>query len=49
VRSLAHALLGALDELALMIARADDVGTARREAGETLDRLLAAVSAARYG
>lgn len=40
---LAHALLGALHELALLIARADDVPTARREAGETLDRLLGAV------
>jgi AcrR family transcriptional regulator len=45
VSSLAHALLGALHELALLIARADDVPTARREAGEALDRLLAAVVA----
>jgi AcrR family transcriptional regulator len=46
VRPLAHALLGALHELALFIARSDDVPTARREAGETLDRLLAALAAA---
>ena len=45
VRPLAHALLGALDEVALLIARADDVPSARREVGETLDRLLAALGA----
>lgn len=45
VNPLAHALLGALHELALLIARADDVSTARREAGDTLDRLLGAVTA----
>ena len=44
VDPLAHALLGALHELALQIARAADVPTARREAGETLDRLLAAAT-----
>jgi AcrR family transcriptional regulator len=45
VRPLAHVLLGALDEAALFIARADDVATARREVGETLDRLLTALTA----
>jgi AcrR family transcriptional regulator len=44
VRPLAHVLLGALDEAALLIARADDVVSARREVGETLDRLLTALS-----
>jgi AcrR family transcriptional regulator len=47
VRPLAHVLLGALDEAALYIARADDVAAARREIGETLDRLLTALTAAR--
>ena len=45
VRPLARVLLGALDEAALYIARAGDVTTARREMGETLDRLLAALTA----
>ncbi len=45
VRPLAHILLGALDEAALLIARADDVATARREVGETLDFLLTALTA----
>jgi AcrR family transcriptional regulator len=45
VRPLAHVLLGALDEAALLIARADDVEAARREVGETLDRLLTALTA----
>jgi AcrR family transcriptional regulator/SAM-dependent methyltransferase len=45
VRPLAHVLLGALDEAALLIARADDVAAARREVGETLDRLLGALTA----
>jgi AcrR family transcriptional regulator len=44
VTPLAHALLGALHELALLIAGADDRPAARREAGETLDRLLTAVT-----
>ena len=47
VRPLAHVLLGALDEAALYIARADDVAGARREIGETLDRLLTALTGAR--
>jgi AcrR family transcriptional regulator len=44
VRALAHVLLGALDEAALLIARADDVATARREVGETLDFVLSALT-----
>jgi AcrR family transcriptional regulator len=44
VRPLAHVLLGALDEAALLIARADDVATARREVGQTLDYLLTALT-----
>jgi AcrR family transcriptional regulator len=47
VRPLAHVLLGALDEAALYIARSDDVAAARREIGETLDRLLTALTEAR--
>ena len=47
VRPLAHVLLGALDEAALYIARSDDVAAARREIGETLDRLLTALTDAR--
>jgi AcrR family transcriptional regulator len=43
-RPLAHVLLGALDEAALFIARADDVAAARREVGETIDFLLAALT-----
>jgi AcrR family transcriptional regulator len=45
VPPLAHLLLGALDEAALLITRADDVPTARREVGEALDRLLVALTA----
>jgi AcrR family transcriptional regulator len=45
VRPLAHVLLGALDEAALLVARADDVKKTRQEVGETLDRLLAALAA----
>jgi AcrR family transcriptional regulator len=45
VRPLAHVLLGALDEAALLVARADHADRARREVGETLDRLLAGLVA----
>ena len=38
VEPLAHALLGALDEVAMLVARADDPAAARAEAGETLRR-----------
>jgi hypothetical protein len=37
-------LLGALDEIAMLVARAEDPAAARREAGETLDGLLAALA-----
>jgi hypothetical protein len=42
---LSHALLGALDEVAMLVARADDPKTARAEAGQTIETLLAAVRA----
>ncbi len=47
VEPLAHALLGALDELALMVARADDPQVAREEAGRTLETLVRAFAARR--
>jgi hypothetical protein len=37
-------LLGACSEGALLIARADDIATARREVGQTLDYLLTALT-----
>lgn len=40
VAALAHVLLGALNEAALFIARADDPPAARRDVGEVLARLL---------
>ena len=40
VEPLAHALLGALDEVAMLVARADDPVAARAEAGETLGGLV---------
>ena len=40
VRPLAHILVGALDEAALYIARADDPDTARAEMTEVLSRML---------
>jgi AcrR family transcriptional regulator len=46
VEPLSHALLGALDEIAMLVARADDPTTARAEAGQTIESLLAAVAAA---
>ena len=45
VDPLAHALLGALDEIAMLVARADDPPRARAEAGETLAGLIEALSA----
>ena len=45
VRSLTHALIGAVDELAMMVARADDPGAARAEASETLAGLIEALRA----
>jgi AcrR family transcriptional regulator len=46
LRPLAHVLMGALDEAAMLVARAADPERARAEVGETLDALLAALSAA---
>jgi AcrR family transcriptional regulator len=43
IKPLAHALLGALDEIAMLVARAEDPGTVREEAGATLELLLAAL------
>jgi AcrR family transcriptional regulator len=43
IEPLSHALLGALDEVAMLVARADDPVVARAEAGETLATLLAAL------
>lgn len=40
VRPLAHLILGALDEAAMLVARADDGGRTRREVGESLARFL---------
>jgi AcrR family transcriptional regulator len=39
-RPLAHVLIGALDEAAMYVARADDVAGAREEMAGTIDRLL---------
>jgi AcrR family transcriptional regulator len=46
VRPLAHLLMGALDEAAMLIARAEDPERMRAEVGRTLDALLAGLSAA---
>jgi len=46
VRPLAHVLMGALDEAALMVAEADDSGKSRAEVGATLSRLLDGLAAA---
>ena len=40
VDSLAHVILGALNEAAMAIARAEDVQLARAEVGAVVDRLL---------
>jgi AcrR family transcriptional regulator len=45
VRPLAHVLMGALDEAAMLVARADDPELMRAEVGRTLDFLLAGLSA----
>jgi len=45
VRPLAHLLIGALDEAALYLARADDLKTARAEVGETVESLLRGLAA----
>jgi len=39
-RALAHVLIGALDEAAMVVARADDPAQAREEMGQTVHRLL---------
>jgi AcrR family transcriptional regulator len=41
VRPLAHVLMGALDEAAMLVARAEDPELMRAEVGRTLDTLLA--------
>jgi AcrR family transcriptional regulator len=43
IEPMSHALLGALDEVAMLVARADDPVLARSEAGETLETLLIAL------
>jgi AcrR family transcriptional regulator len=45
VRPLAHVLMGALDEAAMLVARAEDSEAARAEVGRTIDTLLAALRA----
>jgi AcrR family transcriptional regulator len=40
LRPLAHVLMGALDEAAMLVARADDTETARAEVGATLTSIL---------
>ena len=44
VEPLAQVLLGALNQAALAIARADDVPAARAEMGHTIGRLLAGLA-----
>lgn len=46
VRPLAHVLMGALDEAAMLVARAEDPELTRAEVGRTLDALLTGLSAA---
>jgi AcrR family transcriptional regulator len=43
VRPLAHVLMGALDEAAMLVGRAEDPEKMRREVGRTLDSLIAAL------
>jgi AcrR family transcriptional regulator len=45
VRPLAHVLMGALDEAAMLVARAEDPEEMRSEVGRTLDSLIAALGA----
>jgi len=45
VRPLAHILIGAIDEGAMLVARADDDGQTRREVGETIEALLSGLRA----
>jgi hypothetical protein len=44
VEPLAQVLFGALNQAALVIARADDVPAARREMGRTIERLVAGLA-----
>ncbi|MET0304878.1 MAG: TetR/AcrR family transcriptional regulator [Solirubrobacterales bacterium] len=44
VRPLAHVLMGALDEAAMVVARAEDPEQMREDVGRTLDSLLAGLS-----
>ncbi len=44
VRPLAHVLMGALDEAAMLVARSEDPERMRAEVGRTLDSLIAALS-----
>ena len=44
VRPLAHVLMGALDEAAMLVARAEDAEAMRAEVGRTLDLLLGGLS-----
>lgn len=44
VGPLAHLLLGAIDEGAMLIARAADAGETRRQVGESVSRMLAALA-----
>jgi len=44
VRPLAHVLMGALDEAAMLVARAEDPGKMRAEVGQTLTALLDGLS-----
>ncbi|HXR29827.1 MAG TPA: TetR family transcriptional regulator [Solirubrobacterales bacterium] len=46
VRPLAHVLMGALDEAAMLVARAEEPETMRAEVGRTLDTLLGGLSRA---
>jgi AcrR family transcriptional regulator len=40
LRPLAHVMMGALDEAAMLVARADDTDAARAEVGATLDSII---------
>jgi len=44
IRPLAHVLMGALDEAAMLVARAEDPEQMRADVGRTLDSLLAGLS-----
>ena len=49
VRPLAHVLMGALDEAAMLVGRAEDPERMQAEVGQALDSLIAALSAGRSG